>query len=491
VNTPWHHAVRPAATLTVAIGLLLLGHHQNKQASAQGGNPPLTGGIRQIPQAAGDQEASPRLFRPPSGQLFRVWNRWTDNGGGAILLAASVDGLTWRTLTELRPETSEMRAQDGRVAVNEVGDIALAYRWTRPRSISHVRLARSTETGKTWTIPTDNLDAAGGASDPRVAWGAGRTLLVAWVDARRGGRALDTYTRRSPDGGATWESEVLMTPPLSDQADVRYHAPRLLGDGKGRFWLVWIDSPVGRSTLRLRRSEDDGRTWSPAQDLSGEGRQILGHSLHRSGNRLLLTWQDQRAAPGRPDTEPSQPSLARIHATSSHDGGATWSPPVQVDGLPAGAPVSAAEPSSALTPSAEAWVAWHDGRNGRSDVFVARSLDAGLTWGTPLRLDADAPGTAESRFPRLAVSPDGPMVAVVWEDDRRGLEAVYGRFLSGGQWSGETRLGAVLPPKKAAVRPQVEAAGKDTFYVVWEIWDYSHGHTPRRSGLDDTVVVPR
>ncbi len=104
---------------------------------------------------------------------------------------------------------------------------------------------------------------------------------------------------------------------------------------------------MGRSTLRLRRSEDDGRTWSPPQDLSGEGRQIFGHSLHRAGNRLLLTWQDQRARArtvrtrAKPAPNPPPGSMPR----RLHDGGATWSPPVQVDGLPAGSPVSAAEPS--------------------------------------------------------------------------------------------------------------------------------------------------
>jgi hypothetical protein len=490
VITRWRHAVRGVAALAIAAEIVVVGLHRDQQVVAQTGNPPLSGGVQQVPQAAGDEEVVPRLFRAPSGQLFRVSNR-IDSRGDAILIASSADGRVWQTLTELRSEASGVRAHDGDLAVTGTGDIALAYRWARPRSVRHVRLAGATDAGKTWTVPTGDLDTSGSASDPQVAWGSGRTVLVAWVDARRQRRALDIYTRRSPDRGTTWESEVLMTVPPTDDADVRHHAPRLLGDGNGRFWLLWIDAPPGQSTLRLRRSEDDGRTWSPPQDASGAGRQIYGHSLHRVGNRLLLTWQDQRPGPGQPHPGSTLPSPARIYATSSHDGGATWSPPVQVDGLPAGAPATATEPSSALTPSGEAWVAWQDGRNGRFDVFVARSADGGLTWGTPLRLDADAAGTAESRFPRLAVSPDGRMVIVVWEDDRRGLEAVYGRVLSAGQWSGEARLGAVLPPKKAARGPQVEAAGKDSFYVVWEVWDYSRGPKPWRSGLDDSVVVPR
>jgi len=86
---------------------------------------------------------------------------------------------------------------------------------------------------------------------------------------------------------------------------------------------------------------------------------------------------------------------------------------------------------------------------------------------------------------------EGDKVSFVLEDDRRGREVVYGRFYSGGQWSGETRLGAVFARTQAARRPEVEAAGKDSFYVVWEVWDYSDGSTPSRSRRDDTVVVPR
>ncbi len=62
-------------------------------------------------------------------------------------------------------------------------------------------------------------------------------------------------------------------------------------------------------------------------------------------------------------------------------------------------------------------------------------------------------------------------------------------FSPRGQWSDETRLGPVLPPKKAAAGPHVEAVGKDTFYIVWEVFDYSVGNRPVRSGMDDTVVV--
>ncbi len=49
------------------------------------------------------------------------------------------------------------------------------------------------------------------------------------------------------------------------------YKPRLYGDGQGRFWLAWIESAARRpSVLLLSRSQDNGRTWSPPQQVSGD-----------------------------------------------------------------------------------------------------------------------------------------------------------------------------------------------------------------------------
>jgi BNR repeat-like domain len=462
-------------TTSTSPSLLVVAQGQPSAPPAPAGSAPLRGGVQQLP----DQEARPRLLRVPSGQLLRIWNRWADSGAGAVLLASSQDGVNWERLIQLQPDGPKARAENGHVAVNEAGEIALAYGVT---DALHIRLARSSDGGKTWTIPTDNLDPSGRAFAPAVAWGSGRTLLVTWQHATR--TRYEIYTRRSPDGGVTWESATVMTPP-PDPTDVVYE-PRLVGDAKGRFWLAWVESRGGWSTLRLVRSEDNGRTWLPPQPIKQHGRSVALQSLElSSNNHLLILWHEQTSdVPHRP-TGP-----ARLYAASSKDGGATWSPPVRMDGLPSGAPTMASGWSGALTASGEAWVAWNDNRNGRRDIFLARSADGGLTWDSPQRVDADPAGTAESRNPQLAFSPDGKVVAVVWEDDRKGFEAIYGRLLVGGQWSAEARLGAPLPPKKAAHGPHIAATSNGAFYVVWEVWDHSHGATPWRS-LDSAILTAR
>ena len=86
----------------------------------------------------------------------------------------------------------------------------------------------------------------------------------------------------------------------------------------------------------------------------------------------------------------------------------------------------------------------------------------------------------------MAINANGS-VAVVWEDDRSGFEAVYGRIFSGGRWSAEAPVGTALPPKKAGRVPRIIATRQGAFYVVWEIWDYSQGTAPLKS-LDSVLL---
>ncbi len=467
----WAGCVALAAALTVP---LLIGR-LSAQAPGPGTGSPW--------QSVGADEIQPRLLSGPDGQVFRLWQRWTDfrTGGGGVFLALASAGDTWQKLLELLPSEPGVTALDPDVAFGSSKELALAYQWRRhaPRT-KQIRLARSYDGGKTWTQSSTAIESSGKGFTPKLAWGRERSLVVVWADERRADKAWDVYARRSPDGGDTWEPEQLLSRfPQQTVADLAV-SPEMIGDGQDRFWAVWLGLRNGRSSFYLSRSTDGGRTWTDPAALSGQSGSVFGQRLVRSGERLLLVWQDSRT---RRD---------RIYAVASGDGGVTWSSPTRVDRVPPDSQASAGSPSVVLGPDAEAFVAWHDGRNGRDDVFVGRSTDGGRTWGTEdMRLDTDEPGTAVSRFPKIARAEDG-RVAVAWEDDRAGHEGIYLRVRAAGQspaWGPEVVV-APPSPKKAARTPSVLWGPSGALYVAWQAWDFAQGSAAVTKQVDGRILFP-
>lgn len=412
-----------------------------------------------------EDEFSPQLLPGPGGEILKLWQRRLDAraGGGSAILARASGPDGWQTLIDIRSPEKGVTVRDPDLAMSSAGDLAVVYRWWRdqPRA-KHLRLARSDDGGKTWAMPDQSIDTAGKAFDPGIAWADRRTVFVVWADERRANRAWDVYGRRSIDGGASWEPEQLISRfPETLLGDI--HArPQILGDGQGRLWVVWVGVKNGRSSLYLNRSVDAGRTWTASEALTGESQSVYRHNLLRNGDRLLLVWHDRRTGQDR------------IYAVGSSDAGVTWSSPARVDHLADSANLATAAASAVLGPDGEALVAWHDPRNGRDDVFIARSTDGGRTWGAEdRRMDMDEVGTAMSRYPRLARAGDGRL-ALAWEDDRDGFEAVYVRVRSAGptpEWGSEIRV-APPGPKRAMRLPRIHWGPDERLYVAWEVWDH-------------------
>jgi Neuraminidase (sialidase) len=254
----------------------------------------------------------------------------------------------------------------------------------------------------------------------------------------------------------------------------------LVSDGQQNFWSVWVGLRSGRSRLYLSRSTDGGHTWANPLELSGESQSVFGQHILRSGERVLVVWQDKRT--GR----------ERLFAVSSSDGGATWTPPTRIDHLPDDLPTDAFGSMAVMSPAGEVFVIWSDGRHGRDDIFFGRSADGGRTWDNKdIRVDADEAGTAVSRFPSIARGGDG-RIAVVWDDDRAGYEGVYLRVRSSGPqpaWGPEIPV-APPGPKKAMKQPVALWAADGSLQVAWEVLNYAAGPLAITKRIDGRTLVP-
>jgi hypothetical protein len=457
----WHASVRRLAVAAGAGALLLAGGHLAAQTPPSP-QAPLSGAEGLLGGALPDDEVFPRLFPGPKGEVLRLWQREGDRrtGGGAVLLALAKPQDAWEKLVEIRPSEKGVSARDADLAVGPSGDLAVVYRWWRdqPRS-KQLRVATSDDGGKMWSQPSTPVDSAGKAFTPKIAW-SNKSLVVVWADERRRNRVFDIYARRSPDGGKTWEPEqILSVFPQQLPGDL-YARPVLVSDGQDRLWVIWVGLRSGNSALYLSRSTDGGRRWADPVALTTDSRSVFGDILLRAGDRMLLVWQDMRT------------DRDRLYAVSSSDG-ATWTAPVRVDHLPADSTANTSSPTALLSPDGEALVAWEDGRNGRADIFLARSADGGRTWGKEdLRMDMDEAGTAVSRYAKLAKAKDG-RVALAWEDDRAGLEQIYLRVRSAGgqqEWGPETRV-TTPAPKRGAHQPELLWDPDGALHLAWELWN--------------------
>jgi hypothetical protein len=443
--------------------LLLVGNHLSAQTSVSP-QAPSSPGAGLLAEGGIKGEVSPHFFLGPNGEVLRLWQREGDPkaGGGAVLLAAAKPPDGWERLLEIRPTEVGVSARDGNLAVRPSGELAVVYRWWRyvPRS-KRIRVARSDDGGKSWGQPAGWVDTSGKAFSPQIAW-SDKSLVVVWADERRGDQLFDIYARRSPDGGQTWEPEqILSRLPNQVRSDI-YARPLLVSDGKDRLWSVWVGFRSAHSAVYLSRSTDGGRHWADPVSLTGDSRSVYGHILLRAGDRMMLVWQDTRTGHDR------------VYAASSSDNGASWTAPVRVDHLPDGSSSDTSSPTAVLKKDGEAFVAWHDERNGRHpDVFIASSPDGGRSWGKEdLRMDTDTAGLAVSRFAKLANAPDG-RIALAWEDDRSGEEQIYVRIRSAGDrgvWGPELRV--TTPTQKRAYHyPELVWGSDGALHLTWQVWD--------------------
>ncbi|NLP12153.1 exo-alpha-sialidase [bacterium] len=118
-----------------------------------------------------------------------------------------------------------------------------------------------------------------------------------------------------------------------------YRIPAVLVTSKGTV-LAFCEGrknhsgDTGDIDLLMKRSEDNGKTWSPAQIIWNDGNNTCGNPcpiLDRATSViwLLLTWNDGR------DREPEiidgkSRDTRRVYITSSEDDGITWTVPREI-----------------------------------------------------------------------------------------------------------------------------------------------------------------
>lgn len=380
--------------------------------------------------AAGDS-GEPMVYRGAVATLagdgtlyaaYRAGDPYADLGVQAV---TSHDmGRTWSS-----PVTLVAYGEPGhgvgfvRVASNASGRVAVGYRdwWDL-----HPYVTVSSDYGATWTDPV-RVDPGLGGTQPAQRLdlevdGAG-IVHVTYNQGRGSGREI-WYTR-STDGGQTFESERSMDAVLPAGGRERAENPDMALAGDGSVLIAFWDE-YDTDRLYVLRSTDAGLSFTHTHTRSlGDTNVPVSLALFTSPGVPSLMLGVAELADGTGDVDVGPLTVER-----STDNGVSFSAP---QSLASEATFGGASPSVAMVRTADGnWAAaWADARNDSffnwmTDIYVSVSTNDGSSWGTSVRVDGDAAGSAASTRARIATvySDDLVLSYVDRRDDGRD-ENVY------------------------------------------------------------------
>lgn len=322
-----------------------------------------------------------------------VWERW--DGDGVRIESKSTDdgGSTWSTVSELAPVVYD----GGEPQVWSSGDgLKVTSVWAEEATSSspYVTKARtSLDGGFTWSTAQTLSTNGNWARYPQITGSAdGSTLAAIWM--------LETSLREiqvamSSNSGSTWSSPTTLSSPTRSGSD-----PRVSTSGSGSYFTaLWTENSQAYSAT----TSNAGASWSctsasPCVSMSGSAN-IANTTLvsGANGGRVAAMWRSYVG-----------PGVNRITVASSLNGGLSWSTPLAISA----ADQSAADPDLAMSSDGVNLIAaWRQGPSS-AFIFASSSSDGGDTWSTPVTLNgANSDGAA------VASSSDGARSVIAWRLD--------------------------------------------------------------------------
>lgn len=163
---------------------------------------------------------------------------------------------------------------------------------------SQIRIARSTDGGRTFEPSVLVADVACPCCRTALALGPDGTLALAW----RGVRDTDireVVVARSTDGGASFDEPVIVHRDGWHIEGCPHAGPSLAWDGEGRLHVAWYTGVEGAPGLFHAESTDDGASFGPpAPIMAAEWVPVSLVSLATTADgRVWAAWDDRRTEP--------------------------------------------------------------------------------------------------------------------------------------------------------------------------------------------------
>lgn len=374
-----------------------------------------------------------------------------------LLLGASASALPTPSTTPVLEFSGPAGSAEPFLTATQNG--GLLATWFEPREGDRRALRIAERSNGRWSAPVTVAEREAFFVNWADFPSATRTTDGRWVVHWLEKTAVKSYAYHikmssSADRGRTWTASVS---PHSDRSPTEHGFVAMLPGSNGGVDLVWLD---GRQTADTVAHGAHGPMALAAGSLDRAGRAALDTiidarvcdccqtALARTSGGLIAVYRDR-----------SEDEVRDISAVRQVNG--RWTSPVKVasDGwvyraCPVNGPTVAAQ-------GRQVAVAWFTSADGKPRVKLARSDDAGATFGAPLQVDDGEPlGRTD-----VELLPDGSSLVVWLEIVGDQAEWRIKRFLADGRVVSRWTLGSA-PRTRQAGFARTGLAGGDLF-VTW------------------------
>jgi BNR repeat-like domain len=350
---------------------------------------------------------------------YVLWWKKTDPGPKFLHFKASADGgKTFGPVRVINSATGVLAHY--RLASNGKGELGVVYHDEREGAYQ-IYFNRSIDHGKSWLEQDVRLDMlpsgrpAAAPAEPAKETGAqgpqrvpaaaasqynaaepelvrvGDTLVAVWKERRldeAGKPIMVTTSRRSADGGKTWDDPVDIDRALQQLVDAT------LSVAAGKVVLI---GNLGGTGVVAYRSPDQGKTWEKLGAVPGSER--------ANNSQLHTAVQDERVNLIYTTKEGEGKPAVRYTALDANTG--KWGDPADIE-KDAHGMTQALNPDIAALEDGALVGVWEDYRNIQPNVYLNYSVDGGKTWQADA-VGLEPPGRYASIVPEVDVQ-DGRVV---------------------------------------------------------------------------------
>lgn len=364
---------------------------------------------------------------------------------------------------KLLDETARVKKGGSYFQLKDLGDGHVHALWWSHEKGKNGYFTASTDGGATFS-PVSMVNSENQILQP-ITWvqGKEKVLGIAYHDERLPN--YQVFFNRSLDGGRSWapQDQRLDTPPATGRSSF-VAEPQLVQTSQA--WiLAWVDTIAaqdGAFRVIMRKSVDDGLTWSEPKTLYAGTKHISALAVRSNGDsvaivadelekgifsivssdhgmnwttvpilngtehasnsgietsfgrdRLHITWMQDRA-----DTK------TRIYAATLDLVSKNWISSAQRLDIKTAENTRSQTPTILATKAGPLIAAWVDYRDIRSNIYLAYSYDQGNTWSEPEPLSK--PGALAHGWPQLLPHAEAAALAYeIYPSDR----VTDGRFI--------------------------------------------------------------